>query len=67
MDSVEKKVNDIFVEVSKGFLDMDSDEVKRFNEEQKNNYRLKAIFKMLMNTNDNFNLKSKWEEYRVLF
>ena len=67
VDSVEKKVNDIFVEVSKGFLDMDSEEVKRFNEEQKNNYRLKAIFKMLMNTNDNFNLKSKWEEIVYYF
>mgnify|MGYP003996496783 CR=1 FL=1 len=62
VDSIENRNDEVFIEVSKGFIDMDSYDVKRFFEEQKNNYNLKAIFKMLINTNDNFDMKLKWEE-----
>lgn len=51
-----------FVEVSKAYVDLNSDNVKNFNNEQKNNYKLKAIFKMLDNIFEDFDYKTNWEK-----
>ncbi len=62
VESINSRSDKIFIEVSKAYLDMDSQIVKKFQLEQKNNYRLKSIFKMLYNVYEDFNYKKSWEE-----
>ena len=62
VESIDVRSDETFIEVSKAYIDMKSNLVKTFQEEQKNNYRLKAIFKMLENIYKDFNYKEKWEE-----
>lgn len=61
VESINTRNDEKFIEVSKAYIDLSSDYVKKFNEEQKNNYKLKAIFKMLDNIYEDFNYKNNWE------
>jgi hypothetical protein len=62
VESIDERQDETFIELSKAYIDINSDIVKTFHEEQKNNYKLKAIFKMLENIYENFDYKKKWEE-----
>ena len=61
VESISVKNDECFIELSKAYIDLTSDYVMKFKEEQKSNYKLKAIFKMLDSIYEDFNYKNSWE------